>query len=75
MSALTNWAANNEGSWGSATFSVAGRVVAVRLSSYDDAVALNSLFDLAEKLTADRVRRSAANYIRGVAGHLEAAVG
>lgn len=65
MKALTTWSGSQDDLAGTASFSVAGRVLAVRLQSFKDAQEIGELIELAEKLAADRARRAAAQLEAG----------
>ena len=72
MSALTRWEASGTGGEdGTATFSAAGAVLAVRLANFADAQALDKLIAAAEQLAGERARRACAVYLRGAVGHME----
>lgn len=70
---MTKWAGseNAGNATGTATFSVGGVVLAIRLECFADAHALGNLIAAAEGLAADRARRSCAAYMRGAVAHME----
>lgn len=73
MTALTRWlgSAVEADESGTATFSVAGTVMTIRLESFADAQALDALIATAEKLAAERQRHALVKYLQGAARYLE----
>jgi len=61
MKALTTWSGSQDDLAGTASFSVAGRVLAVRLQSFKDAQEIGELIELAEKLAARGFSAAAIN--------------